>query len=225
MIRLEESSGGKDDIRILLGNVVITVCDKRADSFRTVPEKNVQLLLVKNKVTGRFEVPKHSLDDGISNTFKSVVQQDLYSNKLHFYDLSNTSSIVLGYLSIAPKEKIETRGNTWFNIGFEISGKTLNITELVNENTGDIIRADQFDDCPMVIDALNHLIAEINTGIAFKFLNDKFTLRDAQTVYEAILKKTVYSFRKMIEDKVIETTEWDTGRAHRPARYYIQRRA
>lgn len=84
-----------------------------------------------------------------------------------------------------------------------------------------------FDNKKMVEDLKNKLVSEITyTDIAFKFVEEEFTLPDLQKVHEVILNKTLYktNFRRKIADK-IEVTDYQlAGDAHRPSRLYIRKK-
>ena len=62
--------------------------------------------------------------------------------------------------------------------------------------------------------------------IAFEFLPEEFTLPALQRVYEIILDKPLYKagFRRKIAPMIVETDRMTSGDAHRPSRYYRQKK-
>ena len=60
------------------------------------------------------------------------------------------------------------------------------------------------------------------TDIVFNMMPKLFTLGDLQRVYEVILRKKLLdpAFRRIIKDKVVETSEYKTGDGHRPSKLF-----
>lgn len=60
------------------------------------------------------------------------------------------------------------------------------------------------------------------TDIVFNMMPETFTLGELQKVYEVILGKKLLdpAFRRIIADKVEETSEYKTGEGHRPSRLF-----
>ena len=84
-----------------------------------------------------------------------------------------------------------------------------------------------FDHKKMVEDLKDKLVAEIAyTDVAFKFVEEEFTLPDLQRVHEVVLDKKLFktNFRRKVADK-IEITDYQlAGDAHRPSRLYIRKK-
>lgn len=55
------------------------------------------------------------------------------------------------------------------------------------------------------------------TDIAFNLLPDEFTLPELESIYEAILNKKMYNFRRKIINYVEPTGRWREGKQFRPA--------
>lgn len=89
----------------------------------------------------------------------------------------------------------------------------------------ELIEADNlaFDHALIIVCALLKLRTDIKyEPIIFNMLPDKFTLTEAQQVYEAILGEKVYAqvFRRKIAGFVEETLEYTETGGHRPSKLY-----
>ena len=79
----------------------------------------------------------------------------------------------------------------------------------------------------MVEDLKNKLKAEVAyTDVAFKFVEEEFTLPDLQRVHEVLLEKKLFktNFRRKIVDLVEQTEFQMVGDAHRPSRVYKRKK-
>ncbi len=77
-----------------------------------------------------------------------------------------------------------------------------------------------FDHLSIIASSINRLQNKINyTDMVFHMMPQKFTLKELQLVYEAILGKKLLDpiFRRDMKDKVIKTDEYKQGGGHRPA--------
>ncbi|SKA69021.1 8-oxo-dGTP diphosphatase [Eubacterium uniforme] len=84
-----------------------------------------------------------------------------------------------------------------------------------------------FDNKKMVEDLKNKLKAEVTyTDVAFKFVEEEFTLPDLQRVHEVLLEKKLFktNFRRKIVDLVEQTEFQMVGDAHRPSRVYKRKK-
>ena len=78
-----------------------------------------------------------------------------------------------------------------------------------------------FDHKNILKDALLRLRNKASyTDVIYRMMPEKFTMLELQNVFEEILGKTVYSFRRFIGNAVVETGEYAEQRAHRPAMLY-----
>jgi ADP-ribose pyrophosphatase YjhB (NUDIX family) len=100
--------------------------------------------------------------------------------------------------------------------------------ELVNGNLiiyTSIKKSDlAFDHAKMLIYSIERLKNKIEyTTIVFNLMPEKFTLSALQQVYEILLDKKLLkaSFRRKIEDMVIETEKYDSNAGHRPSKLYV----
>ena len=82
-----------------------------------------------------------------------------------------------------------------------------------------------FDHTDIIQEGLKHLQLSLRSEpIGFEMLPEKFTIRELQTLYEAILACTLdnRNFRKKIlkSSYLVQLDEKQTGVAHKPAHYY-----
>ncbi|MBC2724226.1 MAG: hypothetical protein HGJ97_16400 [Desulfosporosinus sp.] len=86
------------------------------------------------------------------------------------------------------------------------------------------IKSLAFDHRMIIADALNRIKNKIMyTDVGFHLVNELFTVKELQTVYELLLGRQVQAFRRVLNDKIVETEHWTDGKAHRPARLFKQR--
>lgn len=80
-----------------------------------------------------------------------------------------------------------------------------------------------FDNLLVIASSIRRLQNKINyTDIVFHMMPKRFTLKELQLVYEAILDKKLLDpvFRREIKDKVVKTNEYRADGGHRPAVLY-----
>lgn len=83
-----------------------------------------------------------------------------------------------------------------------------------------------FDNLEVIMTSIKRLQSKINyTDIVFHMMPNKFTLKELQLVYEAILDKKLLDpvFRRSISDLVVKTDEVKQDGGHRPAMLYTRR--
>lgn len=80
-----------------------------------------------------------------------------------------------------------------------------------------------FDNLLVIITSIKRLQSKVSyTDIVFHMMPKRFTLKELQLVYEAILDKKLLDpvFRREIKDKVVKTDEVKSDGGHRPAALY-----
>ncbi len=119
--------------------------------------------------------------------------------------------ISVACLAIIPWQRLESlpdaRRGGWGLFGIHGSGGTLTLTGESGEIAGEGLA---FDHGRIVETGINRLRGKIEyTDIGFRFLNDPgaFTLGEIQTVFEAVLDRTLDSsnFRRFIRTRYLET--------------------
>ncbi len=80
-----------------------------------------------------------------------------------------------------------------------------------------------FDNLLVIITSIKRLQSKVNyTDIVFHMMPKRFTLKEIQLVYEAILDKKLLDpvFRRDMKDKVVKTNQVKSDGGHRPAALY-----
>ena len=217
--------------------VILTTDFKSSNNIRMNDKRQLQVLLIKRGIEpyqdmwslpgGLVERDK-SLQDTVNEKLLGKANIDnIYTEQLYTYgDIINRDPrgrvVSVAYLALVDKTKFtqikskEYGEVKWFNVWIDKSGNLV-----ICDDNDEIIKELAFDHSNIIKNALNRLSGKIGyTDIAFKLLPEKFTIRELQDVYEGIMCKTIYSFRKYIENKVEETLEVSSIRAHRPAKLY-----
>lgn len=179
----------------------------------------------------------------IETNLDNIYLEQLYTFSEIERDI-RTRVLSCSYLGLVDKNKIENRlkdNAKFFNIKFkrdnniltinfksddiEFNAKVLeeidsfgivNYKELENEYLA-------FDNLQVIATSINRLQNKINyTDVIFNMMPKRFTLKELQLVYEAILDKKLLDpvFRRNINDKVIKTDEIRVCGGHRPASLY-----
>lgn len=194
-------------ITTIVGDKLEVVMQKRSEA----PLKG-KLELISTNV-GKAE----SLDDAASRCVKEVTGlKKVEVAQLGTYGevkrKADERVISVSYVAYVPMNTFDAKEAGVELIGVDDAIKSKNIA---------------FDHKKMVEDLKNKLVAEIAyTDVAFKFVEEEFTLPDLQKVHEVILNKTLFktNFRRKIADK-IEITDYQlAGDAHRPSRLYIRKK-
>lgn len=224
--------------------VVLTVDKKIPENNRLSAEIGLQVLLVKRDINpfngewslpGGFVNPGDRLVDCVQNKLmhktglKNVYNEQLYT----FGDVLDRDPrgrvISVAYMALSPKSKIQLdnsiaeKESSWFWVR-ALRDDTGNIISILLENSQDkseIICNLAFDHMEMLKCALTRIQNKVMyTDIAFEMMEEIFTIKELQTVYEEILGKQIQGFRRIIDQKLDETDLWTDGKAHRPARLY-----
>lgn len=184
--------------------------------------------------------------------FKETNLDDIYLEQL--YTFSDIERDIRGrvlscsYLGLVDKSKIEDDLNlnaSFFNISFEELNDEI-IINFSNEITSFSAKVKKeidaygiesykekendylaFDHLEIIMTSIKRLQSKINyTDIVFHMMPDKFTLKELQLVYEAILDKKLLDpvFRRNIQDLVIKTDLFKSDGGHRPALLYMRRK-
>ncbi len=119
--------------------------------------------------------------------------------------------ITIAYLSLVNVSKVQLKPSSF--------------AQVVKWISVDSIEELAFDHVEILKDCLNSLKQSVQQRpIGFELLEEKFTLSDLQELYEAILATSLdkRNFRKKLLSMgiLIDTNEFQTGVAHRPARLY-----
>lgn len=207
------------------------------DNKRMSPTRSLQVLLIKRTIDpfnncwsipgGLVEKDKGLFETVSEKLLSKANIHDIYKEQLYTYgdDIERDPRgrvVSVAYIALVDKNSLNNIQSSfygevkWFWVSLD--GENLIIEDPI---TGDVIKNLAFDHAKILRDALNRLRNKVMyTDIAFSMLPEKFTMRELQDVYESILGKTLFSFRRTIEEKVVETDEFSETKAHRPAKLY-----
>lgn len=226
--------------------VILTTESIKQDDIRTVPLQGIQVLLIKREdstfkdkwsLPGGFVDASKGIEECARNKLREKTGLDeVYMEQLQTYgdniDRDPRGRVIsVAYMALARKSEL-TRKHLelnnrldWFWVKMKRDEKyTVTDIELYSNDMEIKVTELAFDHKQIIVDAINRIRNKIEyTDVAFNFVPEYFTVRQLQTVYEAILGYQVASFRRKISHKIIETDKVVNGEGHRPAALYKYR--
>lgn len=223
--------------------VILTTESIKQEDIRAVPLQGIQVLLVKREddtfkdmwaLPGGFIDASRGIQECIEDKLREKTGlEEVYMEQLKTYgdDINRDPRgrvISVAYMALARKTELNRKMLSisdrvawfWVSMKRDIKNDVIDI-ELYNDSLNLKVTELAFDHKQIIIDTLNRIKNKIEyTDIAFNFVPEYFTVRNLQTVYEAILGYPVASFRRKIGHKIIETDKVVTGEGHRPAALY-----
>ena len=207
--------------------ILFRVANKESENTRRNAMKELQVLLVsrdKEPDMGKWSIPGGFVDideDIEENVFRKLriktgVHGDFYFEQLYSWGKVNRDSrgrvISISYLGLCTDADytVET---------CEMKARWMNVYDVLNGNYGELA----FDHKEIIQYALERIKNKIEyTDIAFHLLPDTFTIRECQDVYELILGKQLYNFRRNIAEYIEPTDEVRKieGKQFRPSALY-----
>lgn len=237
-----------EKVRVTTDVVIVTTENEAVDDARKVPTKTLQVLLIKRDeepFNNMWTLPGVFIDSnkGLTECLKEKLFkqktgiENIYCEQLATYgDNINRDPrdrvISIAYLALADKETLNktmvqgSKQKQWFNVKLVKKSGEADDIELINEITGEKLGRLGFDHKQMIIDALNRLANKIMyTDIGFNLVSTEFTVKELQMAYECTLQKELSGFRRLVENKIIETGQTTTdvkekADLHRPAKLY-----
>ena len=179
----------------------------------------------------------------IETNLDNIYLEQLYTFSEIERDI-RTRVLSCSYLGLVDKNKMENRlkdNAKFFNIKFKRDNNILTINfksddiefsarVLEDVDSFGIVNYKEiendylaFDNLQVIATSINRLQNKINyTDVIFNMMPKRFTLKELQLVYEAILDKKLLDpvFRRNINDKVIKTNEIRVCGGHRPSSLY-----
>ena len=194
--------------------------------------KELQVRLYKRKeepFDAKWSLPGGfvGVDKTIEETARKKVEEkvgynNFYLEQLYTFDNIDRDSrwrvISTAYIGIA-----NNQSNYISNTEFEAEWFTINKNTLYSESLDLTLKFEDlaFDHDEIIKLAIERIKNKIfYTDIAFNFIEENFTLRELQNVFEVILDHNIDNFRRTMKDKVIPTQKSIQGKAHRPAELY-----
>lgn len=236
----------KDYKKLSLTNdiVILTTVDKPEEDKRKVPEKALQILLIKRDedpfnnqwaLPGGFVDYDKDLDESArEKLYAKTGINNLYMEQLFTYGDVNRDNrgrvVSVAYIALVKKEDVLTQISandpstqaSWFYIEPQRDSLLVTDVRFISEEGNTNVSELAFDHKQMVIDSLNRLQNKIEyTNIAFHLVSAFFTVKELQMVYECLLGRTIQAFRRKISDKITPADKMkDDGAAYRPAQLY-----
>jgi ADP-ribose pyrophosphatase YjhB (NUDIX family) len=194
--------------------------------------KELQVRLYKRKDTpfnDKWSLPGGFV--GIDKTIEEVALKkveektgytNFYLEQLYTFDKPDRDNrwrvISVAHIGIVNNNSVLTNNSSfvseWFTINNDtLYNKNLNLTLKFSD-----LAFDHQEIINMTIQRIQNKI--FYTDIGFNFLEDTFTLRDLQNVFETILGHNIDNFRRTMKDRVTPTKKSIQGKAHRPAELY-----
>lgn len=217
-------------------DVVLFRCIDVDKGIRKGPGKELQVLLIKRNVApckNQWSLPGGfvSCDDGmLLETAKTKLKakagiSEVYLEQLKTFDALDRDPrgrvISVAYLGLAHDSRcIQTSGTCeakWFKVcdigvEYEISGGTAFIN---GKNLA-------FDHWEIIKEGIERLRGKLEySDIVFELLPEKFTIKEAQQIFEVILGYRTDSFRRKLGHRVTETNEY-VQRVGKPAKLFIK---
>ena len=217
--------------------VILTSAKRNVDNNRKDGLRGLQTLLIKRtidpynnmwSIPGGLVDPDKSLEDTLDTRLSEKLNiEGLYKEQLYTYGDVNRDPrgrvVSVTYLAMAPKDQFnEIKSSiygefSWFWVFFDSN----NNLRIIDSETDKEINLMAFDHRKILEDAILRLRNKVNyTDVAYKVMPEKFTILELQDIFEEILGKPVYSFRRFVGDAVEETDEFAETKAHRPAKLY-----
>lgn len=175
-----------------------------------------------------------SLND-INKSIKENIESLLGTSEFHseFIQIGNcestgrlkiTSLVVLNTVEARKFTKSKRHKGAWTWVAYDLDEnqeiKSIKLTDKVDEPSIviDTLQENQMDTIKKTIEFIR---AHLNhSDIAFKFMTNKFTLKELEESFNALNLKDVTNIKKKWAYKIEETGEMSEGLAHRPAKLY-----
>lgn len=205
---------------------------------RTEPLKSLQILCIHKKNQDlQWQLPGTilRLGESANTALKRIVidkthVDDIYFEQLYTVadnpDRDNRGHIIsIVYIGIVKdiQQLDVVDGNDYDVEWFWIEKDNKGIT-LVSEKDYSRLNSMRFDHIQIVQDALTRLRGKLMyTDIGFKFIQNKFTIKELENTFMAIMGNPIPGFRRIISKKVEGTKVISNKKAHRPAELFIQK--
>lgn len=237
-------------VRVTTDVVVLTVADLPVNNARSLPDKGVQVMLIKRDAEPFKD--EWTLPGGFVNystplieTIYSKLEQktgakNLYVEQLYTYGddihrdprdrVISVAYIALVNMTLAERLKASSGDNEteWFWVKMERDAQHNNVVDLKLKGTdsGEIVDRLGFDHKKMIIDSLNRVGNKVMyTDIGFNLVEKEFTVAELKNTFETLTGRKLPGFRRTIMPKIQEvgSTTLDVRErpdSYRPAKLY-----
>lgn len=216
-------------VRVTTDIVILTVSDLPNRKQRSLPDKCVQVMLIKRDnepFKGKWTLPGGFVDFNkpLIKTIHEKLEQKTGANNLYVEQLYTYGDdvyrdprdrvISVGYIALVNEKQARelqlANGNSeteWFwvhPIRDKSSNNVIDI-RLVGVTSGVEITELGFDHKTMVIDSLNRIGNKIMyTDIGFNLVNKEFTVGELRLAFETLAGHEIPGFRRIITPKIRE---------------------
>ena len=212
--------------------VLLRTIDIENENNRKRNEKKLQVKLYKRKsepFNDKWSLPggSVSIDETIEDVAKRKVLEkvgydNIFLEQLYTFDNINRDSrwrvISTAYIGIVNNNSVLSKSSDFESMWFTIDGD-----KLISHTGNTVLMATDlaFDHFEIINRAIERIRNKIfYTDFAFNFLEETFTLRDLQNVFETILGHNIDNFRRTMIDRVVSTEKSVQGKAYRPAELF-----
>jgi len=172
----------------------------------SVISNRLKVFLRGNVLPHGLLIQNKSLDKGAEEIFRSCLKmpfKNLYFEQLYTFSSYEKKGISVVYYFLVPEHKLYSKDNDWIDINIEL------LTGSGLKGAKGLTLISKYDK-EIILYALQRLRWKIEyTNAVYSFLPDEFTFSQLQSVYEAILGKTLdkRNFRKkMLSLGILEDT-------------------
>lgn len=217
--------------------IILSTDTHKEDNPHKTGKRGVQVLLIKRtrppykdlwSIPGGLVEYTKTIEETINGKIeKKVNLVGFYKEQLYTYGETARDPrgrvISVAYIGLVSKDKTKGVHDTgygeprWFWAMLDSKGN-LHVTDT---ETNEEITEMAFDHMDILRDSLLRLRNKAAyTRVVYQMMPEKFTMLELQNVFEEIIGKTIYSFRRFVGKAVCETGEYAEQRAHRPAMLY-----
>lgn len=227
---------------IAIDTVVLRVKNIEDKTNRTISRMQMQVLLVKKSGENQWHLPGTILRLGETSidAINRIVSSKVDISNIHFEQLYTIMDdldrddrghvISVVYIGMMNEETIDIKDYIsngyeaqWFWVGREYNeNKCKRI--LMNEKSCDKIEELMYDHDKIISDTINRIKGKLMySDIGFKFIGNKFTIKELENVFNAINERDIPGFRRYIANKIEGTGVMSEGNAFRPAELFIKK--
>lgn len=218
---------------IAVDTVILRVGDIEDESKRHGSFKKMQVLLVKKDDENEWHLPGTIMRLGETSTeaISRIINDKSKLNCINFeqlYTVDNNvnrdprghiiSIVYIGMYSNQDSSKDlgdigDSYKSQWFWVNTDRT--------FVGLTNGEKVKTLKYDHVNIINDTISRVKGKLlYTDIGFNFVDDKFTIRELESTFEALNERQIPGFRRVIANKIEGTGIMISGKAYRPAELY-----
>lgn len=221
---------------IAIDTVIFRLGDVAVDSNRQVENKRLQVLLIKEHGEENWHLPGTILRLGETpkDAINRIMDTKAHLSDVYFEQLYTVADdpmrdarghiISMVYIGIVTSgTTVEVCDNSrysvkWAWVDKNVQSKT---RELTLEDTDGTLKNLGYDHITIINDSIDRLKGKLlYTDIGFRFMRDKFTIKELENSFNVINERVIPGFRRIIKDKIEGTGVMSDGKAFRPAELF-----